>query len=332
MTSRWRWPSPPRHGQRAVHGPRPVQGRQRQLRPRHRRPGAARAGPAPAGGGRVGGTVGRFGGDEYVVVADRRRARGRHRPGRALTDVASEPFTVTGPSTSRSRCSCRAPSASPWPAPPTTPPSLLHHADAAMYRAKARARDRGRSTTTGCARRRAPPHPRIRPHPGPRRGGLRAALPADRRPGHQPDQRRSRPSPAGRTRSGAGAPDGVHPRPRGDRRHPPARALGARRRLPPAAQLARTVGADRQPLAEPLAPAAEPRRPGRRHRRRHPGVRDRARPADLRDHRDVADARPQPRREGAVAAPRHRVPPGARRLRHRAGRRSPTFGPCPSTR
>ena len=84
------------------------------------------------------GTVGRFGGDEYVVVTIVDAPEDSTSLARSLIDVASEPFTVTGPEHERVEVFLSGTVGIAVAGPGDDASSLLHHADAAMYRAKAR--------------------------------------------------------------------------------------------------------------------------------------------------------------------------------------------------
>jgi diguanylate cyclase (GGDEF)-like protein/PAS domain S-box-containing protein len=84
------------------------------------------------------GTVGRFGGDEYVVVTIVDAHEDATTLARALIDVASEPFTVTGPEHERVEVFLSGTVGIAVAGTADDASSLLHHADAAMYRAKAR--------------------------------------------------------------------------------------------------------------------------------------------------------------------------------------------------
>jgi diguanylate cyclase (GGDEF)-like protein/PAS domain S-box-containing protein len=84
------------------------------------------------------GTVGRFGGDEYVVVTVVDAPEDSIGLARALIDVASEPFTVTGPEHEQVEVFLSGTVGIAVAGPTDDASSLLHHADAAMYRAKAR--------------------------------------------------------------------------------------------------------------------------------------------------------------------------------------------------
>lgn len=84
------------------------------------------------------GTVGRFGGDEYVVITVVDAAEDAIELARALIDVASEPFTITGPEHERVEVFLSGTVGIAVAGPTDDASSLLHHADAAMYRAKAR--------------------------------------------------------------------------------------------------------------------------------------------------------------------------------------------------
>ncbi|HEX2562869.1 MAG TPA: EAL domain-containing protein, partial [Acidimicrobiales bacterium] len=86
------------------------------------------------------GTVGRFGGDEYVVVTVVEHEEEAIELAEMLGQVAREPFTVVGPEHDQVEVFLSTSVGIALAAPGDEPDALLHHADAAMYRSKAKAR------------------------------------------------------------------------------------------------------------------------------------------------------------------------------------------------
>jgi len=83
------------------------------------------------------GTVGRFGGDEYVVIAVVDAPEDAIELAEMLGRVAREPFTVSGPEHDQVEVFLSGSVGIALANPGDGPSTLLHHADAAMYRSKA---------------------------------------------------------------------------------------------------------------------------------------------------------------------------------------------------
>jgi diguanylate cyclase (GGDEF)-like protein/PAS domain S-box-containing protein len=86
------------------------------------------------------GSVGRFGGDEYVVVAVVEHEEEAIELAEMLGQVAREPFTVVGPEHDQVEVFLSVSVGIALAGSGDEPDALLHHADAAMYRSKAKAR------------------------------------------------------------------------------------------------------------------------------------------------------------------------------------------------
>jgi len=84
--------------------------------------------------------VGRFGGDEYVVIAHVESAEGAVELADVLARAASEPFAVAGPDDEHAEVYLSASIGIALGTPGVDPATMLHHADAAMYRAKEQGR------------------------------------------------------------------------------------------------------------------------------------------------------------------------------------------------
>jgi PleD family two-component response regulator len=116
----------------AVHGPGPLQIRQRQPRPRRRRPPAASRGPARAPDRASADTVARLGGDEFTVVLNELDSPAAASAAHNIVRALSAPFPIDG----HEIFVTASVGIAMFPHDGGDVATLVKHADSAMYRAK----------------------------------------------------------------------------------------------------------------------------------------------------------------------------------------------------
>ena len=204
---------------------------------------------------REGDTVGRVGGDEFVLILnDQANEEIIYRAMQRICAKVSEPITIDG---KELYVTCSA-GISLYPQDGRDVDTLLKNADAAMYRAKEHGRSNFQFYTSEMNERVSE---RLALENALRRALERneLALHYQQKVSLRRAHRRRRSAGAlGAPRMGPGAPGALHPARRGDRPHRLDRRMGAARGLPPDARLARRGPRARRGLGEPLGAPVPP--------------------------------------------------------------------------